>query len=1475
MALAGFHPIVASWFEETFGAPTMPQAEGWPEVMSGRDTLIAAPTGSGKTLAAFMWSINRLIQSGAEGAIEDSTKVVYVSPLKALGNDIQKNLQAPLQEIQKRAQSSGISFPEINVMVRSGDTPAKERERMVRRNPHILITTPESLYILLTAERSRRMLQAAETVIVDEIHAVAGDKRGAHLALSLERLDALCGRKVQRIGLSATQKPIETVARLLVGNGRLREDGGPACAIVDAGSHRKLDLSIEIPDQELGPIATHELWSNVYDRVSDLVESHRATIVFVNTRRLVERVAHHLEDRLGEDRVAAHHGSLSRSIRLTAEQGLKNGDIPVIVATASLELGIDVGHVDLVCHLGASRSLANLLQRVGRAGHWLGAIPKGILFPMTRDELLQCAAAVRAVRRGGLDRVIMQQKPLDILAQQMVATAAAEDVGETELLEMVRRAFPYRNLEDREWHEVLCMLSEGISTRTGRRSAHLHHDRVNGRIKGRRGARLAAITSGGAIPDTADYDVIEEPAETFVGRLNEDFAIESLAGDIFLLGNQSWRIRRVESGKVRVEDARGAPPNIPFWLGEAPSRTEELSEAVSDLREEIAGRIRKSADGKSAARWLTRECGLDEDGAGQAVAYVRDTLAVLGTVPTGQEIVAERFFDESGGMQLVLHTPFGGRINRAWGLALRKNFCLNFDFELQAASTDDGIVLSLLEQHSFPLESIFGFVRASRLKKDLTQATLQSPMFTNRWRWNATRALAVLRHNGGKKVPMAIQRMRAEDLLGAVFPDQLGCQDNYSGPITPPDHPLVNETLDNCLREAMDIEGLESILNKIERGEIRTTARETPAPSPMSHEILNANPYAFLDDAPLEERRARAVSLRRVVPELEDGIGALDPEAIRETRAQAWPDVRDPDELHDVLLSWIILPASEAADWAEFADQLKTAGRAASIQWTSPDGASLDGFVATERVGTARAGISGLTIQGKLPDAARAATEEDDEGEEEAYRKIVQGWMECTGPITVERLAARLGLDATPVKIAMAALEGRGAVLQGRFSPGLPDGAIEWCDRRLLSRIHKMTLGRLRREIEPVTAADLMRFQFRWHHVHNGARLHGRDGLLQVIRQLQGLEIAFPAWEQNVLPSRIEDYDPQDLDSLCLSGIVAWGRIQPDPEVAEKSVLGEALPRNGRRKPGTPSRQTPLAFMLREDLPDILKFGPLAGIDVEGMAHVTRDVYQFLARRGASFLTDIARETGHLKSSVEEALWELVSRGLATGDGVAGLRTLLQSDTERKSSTRKFSSVRGRKGSERFMPTGRWSLWANGAYPSRPKSERLEILARRLLHRYGVFFRDLLARETHGAPWRELLGVFRKLEARGEIRGGRFVSGFVGEQFALPEAVETLRAVRRDREPEEPVVIAASDPLNLVGIITPGARISPLSRQVIAYQNGVQVDAGPLGEVRSRLENRERVSRGPSSALPEDFSRGSESLPETAGIPRALLRVRE
>jgi ATP-dependent helicase Lhr and Lhr-like helicase len=1407
MPLTRFHPLIAEWFQTSIGSPTDVQAEAWPAIQSGRDALIAAPTGSGKTFAAFLSSIDRLFTQALARELDDGIQVLYVSPLKALSNDIHKNLQQPLAEIGEAALQAGLLMPELRVLVRTGDTPMADRQQMLKRPPHILVTTPESLFILLTAEKSRRLLQTVRTVIVDEIHALAPNKRGAHLALSLERLEALTLTKPQRIGLSATQRPIELVARFLAGD-------RPLPTVIDVGHKRHMDVGVEVPKDELSAVGTNAVWSDIYDRVAALVREHRTTLVFVNTRRLAERVAHHLEERLedlGPDSVAAHHGSLSRQIRLSAEERLKSGKTRVVVATASLELGIDIGTVDLVCQIGSPRAIATALQRIGRAGHWIRAVPKGRLFATTRDELLECAALIRAIKAGTLDRIAVPPAPLDILAQQLVAAAASQAWTEADLYALVRRAFPYRELARSDFDRIVQMLAEGISTNRGRGMAYLHRDRIHGTVKGRRGARLAAITSGGAIPDTANYAVVAEPEGTVVGSVDEDFAVESLAGDIMLLGNTSWRIKGVEMGRVRVEDAHGAPPNIPFWRGEAPSRTAELSAEVAEIRKEVAERAVDVQ--QPVLQWLKQECGLDARGAQQAVEYVLSGRQMLGTVPTQTTIVAERFFDESGGMQLVIHAPFGGRITKAWGLALRKRFCVTFDFELQAAATDNGLVISLGEKHSFPLESVFGYLHSQTVHDVLLHAVLAAPMFATRWRWNASRSLALLRFVNGKKVPPQIQRMKAEDLLAAVFPDAIACQDNMTGERERriPDHPLVQETLRDCLTEAMDVEGLAQVLQRIESGGIRCVAIDTPAPSPFSHEILNANPYAYLDDAPLEERRARAVELRRTLPpELAGDIGALDGGAIDEVVRESWPVVRDADELHDALLTLGWVPSSEVSGWQQFMPELRHAGRAAELTAVH-DGDGMTGWVAIEN-------------EAEVARTLRGA------GDERTLDAIVSGWMESIGPTTSLELSARLRLPIASLEASLVRLESQGQVLRGRFRPvgrmpdltsQMPEGErfTEWCHRRLLARIHRRTVGKLRKEIEPVATADFMRFLFQWQHVTPGSRQHGEAGLLQVVKQLAGFEAAASSWDSQLLRVRMGKYDPALLDRLCLSGAVSWGRLSPHPRLSN-SAVGE----QGRRI--TPTSVAPISLFPREDsgwLLDALKDGFGSGPDpFMVLSAVAQNLHRTLEERGASFFADLVAATGHLPAEVEQGLWELVAAGLVTADGFDNLRALM--DPRRRRAEGRERSRRPR------HAAGRWSLLrpmrtfsAAGQRTPDAQSVSAGQVAGQLLRRYGVVFRDLLAREVLVQSWRDLLVVYRRMELKGEVRGGRFISGFIGEQFALPEAVEALRAIKKSPAAGTEVKLSACDPLNLNGVILPGPRVPAVPSTFILFKDGLPV----------------------------------------------------
>jgi ATP-dependent helicase Lhr and Lhr-like helicase len=1452
--LAWAHPLVREWFVGKFGTPTEPQEQGWPHILAGKATLISAPTGSGKTLAAFLACIDRLVRKALSGGLADQTEVLYVSPLKALGNDVQKNLEVPLGEILQLAGNHGLLMPEIRIAVRTGDTLAPERRAMLAHPPHILVTTPESLYILLTADRSREILKTVETVIVDEIHAVADDKRGSHLTLSLERLEALAARAPVRIGLSATQKPIELVAHFLVGTGR------PDPVIVHIPPRHQFDIAVEVPASELGPVASNEMWDEIYQRIADLVRAHRSTLVFVNTRRLAERMAHHLGEILGEDAVAPHHGSLARKLRLAAERRLKAGELRVLVATASLELGIDIGTVDLVCQIESPRSIAVALQRIGRAGHWRGAVPKGRIFATTRDELIECAALVRALRGGEIDRLAVPEAPLDVLAQQIVAMCAAEEWKEEDLFALLRRAYPYRELTRSDFDGVVEMLSEGISARRGRYGAYLHRDRVNGRLRGRRGSRLAAITSGGAIPDNALYSVVAEPEGTVVGTVDEDFAVESMRGDILLLGNTSWRIRRLESmsGRVLVEDAHGAAPNVPFWRGEAPSRTAELSLEVARLREEISAWVPTASlsslpAGSSevvaaAVAWLKAECGLDDAGAEQAVEYIVAGRAALGAVPTQTTVIAERFFDESGGMQLVIHAPFGGRINKAWGLALRKRFCRSFNLELQAAATDDGLNISLTEQHSFPLAEVFHFLHPHSVDQVVEQAALASPIFNTRWRWDAARALALIRFAKGKKVPMAIQRMRADDLLASVFPDVAACQENIVGDIRIPDHPLIREVMKDVLTEAMDLKGFQGILQGIYDGSIRCTAVDTPVPSQFSHEIVNANPYAYLDDAPLEERRARAVEMRRVLPEAAlSEVGRLDPAAIDQVREEAWPDVRDRDELEAVLETLVALPQ----DFAPFGkEQIPSA-------WTS----YFEELVTERRAARARFGGKTFWVVAakartfaQLWPAAELASElapidQSTPDREEAALALARGWLSHSGPITVGDLGASVHLPVDEVNQALLKLEASGAVLRGSFTGR---SETEWCERRLLARIHRLTLGALRKEIEPVTAAQFMRWLLRWQHAAPGTQLVGERGTLEAVRQLQGFEAPANAWEPQILARRIAGYEPKVLDQLCLAGAVGWGRLSPHPVTledpiapaparllttedgellspqakADSSLRSSSLGMTGlsssaesvaktRTRRAVPTSVAPITFFVREDADWMHPSHPGGELQTRGLSPTASEVLQFLRQRGASFFPDIVRGTKRLKSEVETGLWELVATGLITADGFDNLRALI--DPKRRSGQGRGRVMRPRHSS------GRWCLLYQGEAAEHAKA--MEATCWMLLRRYGVVLREVVARESILPRWRELLITFRRLEDRGEVRGGRFVSGFLGEQFALPVAVESLRATRKLEPSGELVTLSAADPLNLVGVIVPGERVPSVSTRFITFRDGVAVEA--------------------------------------------------
>jgi ATP-dependent Lhr-like helicase len=1561
--LSSFHPAVANWFNRTFDAPTPPQEQAWPAIQARRHVLIAAPTGSGKTLAAFLAAIEQLVREGVQGGgLADETHIVYVSPLKALSNDIRRNLEAPLAGIRAELQALGLPDVDIRTFVRTGDTPQSERTAMRKRPPHIVVTTPESLYILLGSESGRKMLSTTRTVIVDEIHAMVGTKRGLHLALSLERLEALAGRKLTRVGLSATQKPIEEVARFLVGSRQTGVDGKADCTIVDSGHIRERELQIEIPAAPLEAVMSGEVWTLVYDRLAELVAEHRTTLIFVNTRRHAERIARHLSERVGEELVTAHHGSMAKELRFDAESRLKNGQLKALVATASLELGIDIGDVDLVCQIGSPRSISAFLQRVGRSGHSVGGTPKGRLFPLSRDDLVECAALLDSVRRGELDRLRIPEKPLDVLAQQIVAEVAAREWDEEKLFELYRGAYPYRALERAEFDEVVRMLADGFTTRRGRHGALIYHDAVNHELRGRRNARLTAITSGGTIPDNADYQVILEPQATFVGTVNEDFAVESLQGDIFQLGNVSYRILRVEQGRVRVEDAHGQPPTIPFWLGEAPGRSDELSNGVSRLRKEIEDRLGASraespahesaattvssgptdsgasVSATSAAantsapasasppasattashfetndvprtpsaapatraasplanstsvdaalkfltpavantlepalRWLVDEVGIQAPAAAQLVSYLSAGRSALGALPTRDTIIFERFFDETGGMQLVIHSPFGSRINRAWGLALRKRFCRSFNFELQAAATEDTIILSLTTVHSFELADVARYLHSNTARPLLVQALCAAPMFPARWRWSATIALALPRFRGGKKVPPQLARMAAEDLLTAVFPDQVACAENLPGELEIPDHPLVRQTVRDCLEEAMDIEGFEQLLRGLESGAIRVIARDLTEPSPLALEVLNARPYAYLDDAPLEERRTQAVMTRRWLdPESAADIGKLDPEAIQRVRDEAWPDATNADELHDAM-SWLTFltdaEVQRQPGWPELLDTLAKQRRVTCLaplkSAASPDAAGLEPparpedlgasasaekapapacdapasiepslWVTAERLPLLRAVFPHATLR---PPVEVPATYAKDWARDDALVEMVRGRLEGLGPTTSAAIAASLGLPVSSIDVALAALQAEGFAMRGQFTPGaVAEG--EWCERRLLARIHRYTVKRLRAEIEPVEARDFLRFLFEWQRVTPEGRMEGPDAVGAILGQLEGFEAPASAWETEILPTRISEYEPAWLDEQCLAGRYIWTRLARRKSDSERTAA--------------PVRGTPIVLLARRNT---RVWSSLTGaVDSANLSSRAQAVADFIRVHGASFFDEIADGAGLLPTQAEEALAELVALGIVNSDSFGGLRALLIPADRRRPPAggrrRRRIALFGMDAAGRWALVRRQPLAESDVDTTRPTEklqdeEAIEHVARTLLKRWGVVFWRLLAREADWLPpWRDLLMCFRRLEARGEIRGGRFVAGFTGEQYAAPEAIGLLRDTRRKPHSQSHVSLSGADPLNLVGILTPGQRLPSLSGNRLLYRDGIPIATFSGGEVRflEKLEPKEQ-----------------------------------
>lgn len=1394
-----FESCIERWIKQRFGHPSPVQSAAWPLIASGQDVLISAPTGSGKTLAAFLWTIDGLFRKAMAGEPVNCCQTVYISPLRALVRDVQTNLLEPIEVIRNKA---GLGKVGLQVAVRTGDTPSIERQRMLRHPPQVLATTPESLYLLLTSAGGRRLLGDVRTVVVDEIHALANTKRGAHLMLSLERLEALLAQRPQRLGLSATQKPIEEMARFLVGTGRT------APQIVDYGHVRERQVRLEIPHTDsLSAIATNQLWEFVYDRISELTKNKRTILVFVNTRRLAERVGRYLAERVGAKQVAVHHGSLAREEREEAERRLKSGSLSVLVATASLELGLDIGMVDLVCQIGSPHAVSTFLQRLGRSGHGVGMISRGRLFPLTRSDLVECVALLDALDRDWLETITVSGSgPTDVLVQQMVAEVAARgEVSSEVLFGQLVRAWPYRDLDKETFGELLNMISRGFSTRLGRHLAHLRFDQQEKKIYARPGARRFAIENGGVIPDLFDYDVKLLPENLSIGTVSEDFAFESMTGDVFQLGNRSYRLIQVRSGTAYVEDAAGAPPSIPFWFGDAPGRTKVLSQAVSELYAKCESALREGGV-ERCVKFLMTIPGLTQHAALELTEFLNESKNALGTLPGSDRVLVERFFDEVGDQHLVLHYPCGIQLNRAYGMALRKRFCRQFNFELQAAADDDSVILSLGATHSFHLNTLAKFLNAQTVRTMLVQAILQSPMFSTRWRWIAATALALARRRAGKRLPAPFQRADAEDLVAHVFPDQLACQDNLTGPREVPDHPLVSQTLNECLDVLMDCSGLERLLSDLQKGSMHFFARDLPAPSPLAESIIHARPWAFLDETPAEERRTRAIPSTRLgiwSKELSQGQLGGRQDLVDQIRREAWPSLAGVEAACDALSVLGFLTDEEVgrSNGDAVMHQLLEQRRAGRVR--TANGQVL--WVSLQRAGEILSVAPGATIE-----PAKLVTDSMSSIDPEInLRELLHSRLVGLGPATAEQLATAMGLTAEQVEPALTALETQGIVMRGAFDPKVNGDC--WCHRHLVARLARLSIQTARRRPLPLVSKEIFQYS-----VLSRQELfelgEGPEVVARVLSQNRGFHAPLGLWERSILPARVHGYSPADLDVLIAGGRFLCGRLTSPKTLGSDSNL----------------RNLPVAFCSRQEMETCL-IGDCPQVVDDSEAGL---VVEVLRQKGALFWDDLLGMTGLLPVRLESALTCLVRSGLVYPDHPGALRILA-----RPAARRKANSLSGL---GRFSLIDRPEFWEWS-------TERVLAYAERGLDRYGVIFRDLISRDPVAPPWRVLIGQLWRMEARGDVAGGRFVLDVEGEQFARQDALLELQRcaeMTSERRMLNMVKIATGDPANLtveLGLLPRTTRESEIVFEggkpiALIFRGRVEMLASESDERRAKVE---------------------------------------
>jgi len=1437
--LASFHPIVRAWFAERFGAPSEPQRLGWPAIASGEHTLILAPTGTGKTLAAFMWELNQLIVRGLESPLPNAVQILYISPLKALGNDVQRNLEQPLAELRARFEAEGKALPEIRIGVRTGDTPASARARMLRKAPHILITTPESLNILLTSIRGRGMFSAVRAVIVDEIHAVAGTKRGAHLALTLERLEMLVEAPVQRIGLSATQRPLEEVAHFL---GGLLASGDTDAApvfrpvtIVDCGLVKQMELSVVSPVPDLGEVSG-SVWPAVAELVLAYIRQSRTTLVFVNNRAQAERIAARVNTLADEQLARPYHGSLARERRLELERALKAGELPALISTSSLELGIDIGSVDLVLQLQSPKRVSAGLQRVGRAGHNLGAVSRGVMVPTFRDDLVESAAIVEAMRAGDVEPTRAIQNPLDVLAQSVVAMVSVDDWTAGDAFALVRRAYSYHRLTRAAFDEVLAMLSGKYSSELAAElEPRITWDRVNDRLAGTRASRMMAVISGGTIPDRGLYTV-NLADRTRLGELDEEFVHESRVGDVFQLGSATWRIRAIEHDRVIVTPAPGAPARMPFWHGEFSTRSVPLSARVGALRRELAT---VDVDDDSVNAGLEARYGVDAACALSLRSYIAEQRASTGVVPDDLTLVIEQFRDEMGALRIVLHSVFGGRVNAPWGMALAQRVREALPgMEVQVQTTDDGIMLRLPDLGtSAPLSALM-HLSAEEAQTRVMDEVGSTSLFGARFRMNAARALLLPRGSPRRRMPLWLQRLKALDLLDAVrrFPS----------------FPILVETYREVLQDAFDMQALKEVLDAIGAGRITMRTVETDRASPFAASLQFGFVMDWLygDDTPRAERQAALLSIDRGLLDEVMGTEGADEgtlEAIEQLLAERrgtapGRQARTADELAalldragDLTVDELRARVADAEGWLGATDpmlELLDAGRAVAIPFES-ELASEWRIVLTESIGryaAARAPEALTRVRATSSLVERDAAEVVPAAmlgvvlePKVARREILARWLALAGPVTVREIHARYGWPEPWIEKRLREWEENGKLVRGRFRREVE--APEWTTRRIVELARHRALAALRKQIQAVDLASFTAFLQRWQHLDPREHLDGASGVSAILQQMSGLPRAPAAWERDILPGRLERYDPAWLAQLASNGTVVWaGGSRPDPRDAPALASVRFFPRGE-------------GAIWLDDEND-----PPLSANAEA-------VREALERIGASFVADIQAATGLTSLSVRDALRELSALTLVTNDSIEALREVVRtrsipgrSRTARgqalQDPTRwlpeSFEATPGRPvyqrvPSQRRLPkwrrpdlpgpvsgwVGRWSLLRTpGTWGTRPdEEEHAEQIARQWLERYAIVTRDWWRRERPPVGWRAIYRELKRLEYRGEVRRGYFVEGMGGAQFALPEAVERLRA-QPELDADAPIIVmSAADPANPYTLalesIAPGSLVRP------------------------------------------------------------------